>query len=288
MKKRIFLPLLLLFLSACSAGGTDAPDNDPADSPDSGVTDIQVAVAADDFAIGSPRIPFVLFSGVDQVADVQAIDVTALNLSVDPPAAGWQGQAINYSDYEVPYWVVVPDIDSAGPWGLAADLTLADGTKTQAQFAVQVAEHNQSPAIGDQAPASTNRTLDSVDDIGQLTSGQEPEPGLYQMTVAEAIQSGDPTVVTLATPAFCQTKICAPVVRSIETVYDELGQNANFIHLEIYKEFEPLVAADEVEEWGITSEPWTFVLDGTGKVVSRLGGPVSPKELAEALTPVIE
>jgi hypothetical protein len=288
MKKRIFLPLLLLLLSACSTSVADAPENDPADSPDSGVTDIQVAVAADDFAVGSPRIPFVLFSGVDQVADVQAIDVTALNLSVDPPVAGWQGRAINYSDYEVPYWVVVPDIESAGPWGLAANLTLADGTKMQAQFAVQVAEHNQSPALGDQAPASTNRTLNSVDDIGQLTSGQDPEPGLYQMTVAEAIQSGDPTVVTLATPAFCQTRICAPVLRSIETVYDELGQSANFIHLEIYKEFDPLVEADEVGEWGITSEPWTFVLDGNGKVVSRLGGPVSPRELTEALTPVIE
>ena len=48
------------------------------------------------------------------------------------------------------------------------------------------------------------------------------------------------------------------------------------------------IAADEVEEWGITSEPWTFVLDGTGKVVSRQGGPVSPRELTEALTPVIE
>jgi hypothetical protein len=288
MKKQIFLPLLLLLLSACSAGETSEPENDPADSPESAVTDIQVAVAADDFAIGSPRIPFVLYSGVDQVADVQAIDLTALNLSVDPPAAGWQGQAINYSDYEVPYWVVVPDIESPGPWGLAADLTLADGTKTRAQFAVQVAEVNQSPALGEQAPASFNRTLNSVEDIGQLTSGQDPEPGLYQMTVAEAIHSGDPTVVILATPAFCQTKICAPVVRSVETVYDEFGQDVNFIHLEIYKEFDPLVAADEVEEWGITSEPWTFILDRTGKVVFRLGGPVSPRELTESLTPLIE
>jgi hypothetical protein len=31
--------------------------------------------------------------------------------------------------------------------------------------------------------------------------------------------------------------------------------------LEIYKDFQALVTADEVAEWGIPSEPWTFVVD---------------------------
>jgi hypothetical protein len=57
--------------------------------------------------------------------------------------------------------------------------------------------------------------------------------------------------------------------------------------MEIYKEFNPLVLADEVDEWRLSSEPWIFVLDPEGKVVARLGGPVSPRELSAALEPLL-
>ncbi|NIP26954.1 MAG: thioredoxin family protein, partial [Phycisphaerae bacterium] len=81
-------------------------------------------------------------------------------------------------------------------------------------------------------------TLATEPDITSLTSGSDPVPGLYQMTVAEALASGRPTVVTLATPAFCQTDICAPVVDSVEAVYEDYKDQANFLHLEIYKDFQ--------------------------------------------------
>ncbi len=112
-------------------------------------------------------------------------------------------------------------------------------------------------------------------------------PGLYQMTVAEALDSGKPTVVTFATPAFCETAICVPVVSSVEEVYRQMGDKVNYIHLEIYQEFNPLVQADEVAEWNLSSEPWTFVLDSEGKIVATLGGPVSPQELMDELAQIL-
>jgi hypothetical protein len=246
-----------------------------------------VAVASDDFAVGTPRVPFVLFAGTEEVADAASVSLTAFDLGGGTPVPGWSGEAISYSDSEVPYWVAFPELPHAGPWGLAAEIVMADGATTSAQFAIQVLEESQSPAVGSQAPASENRTLVTEADIATLTSGTDPVPGLYQLTVAEAIASRRPTVVTLATPAFCQTKICAPVVKSVEAVYEEYGDRANFIHLEIYKDFQNLTPADEVREWGLASEPWTFVLDGEGKVVARLGGPVSPRELEAALAPLL-
>jgi peroxiredoxin len=57
---------------------------------------------------------------------------------------------------------------------------------------------------------------------------------------------------------------------------------------EVYKAFgPPLVYADEIGEWGLLSEPWTFVLDKEGKVAHKFGGPVSPRELTEALIPLL-
>jgi hypothetical protein len=120
-----------------------------------------------------------------------------------------------------------------------------------------------------------------------LTSDPNPEPRLYSLTVAEAVATGKPTVVVFGTPAFCTSRLCAPVVDSVKAVQDEVGEAANFIHIEVYKTFDPLVYADEMEEWHLTSEPWTFVLDGDGNVRARLGGPLSPIELANALGPLL-
>lgn len=291
MKKLILISLLILLLAACGGGEEPTAEPEPAGTTaavvSSGATEIQIAVATNDFAIGTPRVPFILFDGPEQVADAQSVQITAFDLSLETREPGWSGQAVNYSDYEVPYWVVYPEVDVAGNWGLLAEVTRADGSVVQAPFTIQVNEATESPAIGSPAPASENRTLETEPDISKLTSGTNPEPGLYQMTVAEALESGRPTVVTLATPAFCQTQICAPVITSIEAVYETYKDQANFIHLEIYKDFQELVTADEVAEWGIPSEPWTFVIDADGNITARFGGPVSPRELTEALEPLV-
>jgi hypothetical protein len=141
--------------------------------------------------------------------------------------------------------------------------------------------------IGEVPPASDNRTVASEPDLAKLTSDPHPEPGLYELTVAEALESGRPTVVTFATPAFCTSRLCAPVVESVKTVYADLGEQANFIHIEIYQSVDPFVYVPEMDEWKLQSEPWTFVLGADGAVVQRFGGPVSPQELEAALGPLV-
>ena len=73
------------------------------------------------------------------------------------------------------------------------------------------------------------------------------------------------------------------MVDSVSAAKEQFSDAANFIHVEVYKEFSPLVLADEMAEWGLVTEPWTFVLDGDGRIAARLGGPVSPQELADVL-----
>lgn len=253
-----------------------------------GPSDIQIVVVTDDFAAGQPRVPFILYSGPNQVAEVQNVSLTAYDLSEGTPRPGWTGEATGYSDYVVPYWVAYPELPHAGIWGLVAEVTLTDGMTSRAQFAIQVAAESQAPAVGRRPPESENRTLASESALEKLTSDWEPEPGLYQMTIAEAMASGRPSVVTFATPAFCQTDICAPVVDSVKEVFREYGDGANFIHIEVYKAFNPeLVLADEMAAWGFSSEPWTYVLDAEGQVAARFGGPLSPHELAAALVPLL-
>ncbi len=283
--KRLFWVWILLLLGMLAGCGRDTPPDTPIQIE--GASSLQTFVVTDDFAVGRPRVPFVLYDGPTVVATAQAVTIQLFDLSQEPPLEVWQGAATGYNDYAVPYWVIRPEIPRPGNWGFGATVTLANGAVTTTQFVIAVAEKSQVPEVGTRPPASQNRTLSTHNDISLLTSGQDPIPALYQMTVAEALDSGKPTVITFSTPAFCQTAICAPVVKAVETVYGQVGDQANFIHLEIYKTFNPLVPADEVAEWGLPSEPWTFVLDKDGRVAVVLGGPVSPQELIDGLTQVL-
>ncbi len=277
--------VLELLVSSCSA--PPALTQAAPTAATSGPSSLSVAVAATDFGVGSPRVPFVLFQGSQPITNAQSVAIIAFDLASGTPTPGWKGGATNYSDYDVPYWVTFPQLPHAGYWGLGAVVTLADGTPAQAQFTVQALDAPAAPKIGDTPPASHNRTLATEPDIAKLTSDSQPEPGLYQLTVAEALKSGKPTVVTFATPAYCTSRLCAPVVNSVKTVYRDLKDKVNFIHIEVYKTFNPLVYADEMAEWHLQGEPWTFVIGANGKVTANLGGPMSPHELELALQPLL-
>lgn len=279
---RCFAWVLLLTALLPTAACAPSPQADVAEP-----TAVQVFIAADDFYVGAPRVPFLLRDGADPAVNLRSVEVWLFDLTVDPPTAVWNGPARAYTDYEVPYWTASPAIPRAGDWGLLIEATTADGQTTRYQRTIAVTDAPRSPAIGSRPPALTNRTTADTE-LGLLSSGVNPLPALYDQTVAAALQTGRPTVVMFATPAFCKTAVCAPVVRSLEALHDQVGERANLIHLEVYKDFQTLAVADEMTAWGLTTEPWTFVLDRSGAVTARLGGPVSPTELLEQLTPLLE
>ncbi len=277
------LIILIVLLAACSPTvGTLTPT-----PGQSGPSALSVAVASNDFATGAPRVPFVLFLGSQPIGDARSVTVTAFDLSSGTPVPGWSGAATPFTDYELPYWVVLPEIPSPGYWGLGVIVTLSDGSAMPAQFTIQAMADVSAPAVGEAPPALENRTLTTEPDLAKLTSDPAPEAGLYRLTVAEALASGKPSVVVVATPGFCESRLCAPVVDSVKAVYARFKDQVNFIHIEVYQTFDPLVYGPEMDAWHLTSEPWTFVLDRDGKVVHRLGGPVSPEVLSAALAPLV-
>jgi hypothetical protein len=254
------------------------------------VSPLQVILVSADFAVGEPRVSFAIFDGTEAAADVTGVRLSALELGEDlsatDQAPAWKGEAVGYTDYEIPYWVFYPQLPTAGYWGMVAEISRADGTTTRSDFVVEVQPANTGPAIGEMPPASENRTLATVPDIALLTSATDPDPAFYQMTVAEALATGQPTVVGFLTPAFCQTQWCAPVLDTLAAVRAETGEGVNFIHVEVYDDFQKLTPVKEMAEWGLETEPWVFVLDGDGRVTARFSGPLSPQELSAALGPL--
>ncbi|MCA9866562.1 MAG: hypothetical protein KC410_08750 [Anaerolineales bacterium] len=280
MTTRIYLiGLMILLLTSCAPA---------AETPEAAVVSpLQVILVSADFAVGEPRISFAVLDGETAATNISDIRISAVELGEDLTASdmapSWTGEAIGYTDYEIPYWVFYPQLERPGYWGMIAEMDQTDGTTTRADFVVEVQPTSKAPAIGATAPASHNRTLATEPDISLLTSANDPDPALYQLTVADAIATGRPTVVGFLTPAFCQTKWCAPVLNSLEAARASTGDAVNYIHIEVYDDFQKLTVVDEMAEWGLETEPWVFVLDGNGQVVNKFSGPLSPAELLAAL-----
>ena len=142
--------------------------------------------------------------------------------------------------------------------------------------------------IGDAAPASDSRTLDD-DELANLTTDPEPDPTMYEMTVAEAVNSG-PSVIVFATPAWCTSQTCGPMLNQVKAVKDEYP-DLNYVHVEIYEninvtDFNDLILVEPVVEWGLPSEPWLYVTDDDGTVIAAFEGALSDEELIRALESV--
>ncbi|HRQ37185.1 MAG TPA: thioredoxin family protein [Chloroflexota bacterium] len=280
MKQILFLLAALLGLAACSNPSQTAGITN-------GVSPAQIQRLNFDYMVGSPRISFAIFDGPEPLVNVDSVSVKAELIGGENGPEVEMVTAVPYTDYEIPYWVITPQLPTPGVWGLTAVITLKNGETINAQFLVEAKSQSDTIPIGAAAPLSQNRTLATEPDLYKLSSGNEPNPAFYQMTIAEAAQTGKPTVVAFATPGLCQTKWCTPVLDSVETLYEEVDDQANFIHVEVYADFQELTLVPQMAEWGLQTEPWVYVLDGDGRVAARFEGPLSPRELRLALEPLL-
>jgi hypothetical protein len=138
--------------------------------------------------------------------------------------------------------------------------------------------------VGSRAIASRTPTLRSTGGaIGRLTTSRTPDRSLYRVSVAEALAAGAPFVVSFATPLYCQTRACGPVVEVVSDVARR-HPGTRFLHVEIYEGNDPAKGANRwVKEWKLPSEPYTFVVDRAGVIRARFEGAFSAAELDAAV-----
>jgi hypothetical protein len=284
MKLVIFV-LSLLALTACarpSSGNTDG-----AAIVYGQTSPYQLLISSSDLTPGRSRLTLTLWDGPQRLTEAQALDVALYTLEEDGTATEqvWEGAATGYQMGDFQYWVAYPDFPSAGRYGIQATVTNNEGEQVDNQALLEVKAEADAPSIGEPAPRTDTRTLDDAP-IEALTSAPPFIEEYYQLSVAEAAESGKPSIIVFATPGLCTSALCAPVLDAAETVRQEVGDAVNVVHVEIYEDFEERTLNPAVEEWNLPSEPWVFVLDEEGTIAARLDGPVSPDELRAAVQEV--
>ena len=184
--------------------------------------------------------------------------------------------------------------DAPGRWGVEVTVLDTDGPSRQAQLFFEVMDTASAPSVGSPAIRSKNKTLDDVERISQLTTGSLQDAELYHITLDGAVTTGLPTVVVMASPAFCTNAVCGPQVEVLQKLKDRYKGQANFIHVDFYDNPEEIQGdlssarlSPTVIEWGLPSTEWSFVIDRNGIISARFESFATLEELEQALREVL-
>jgi hypothetical protein len=171
--------------------------------------------------------------------------------------------------------------DRPGVWEIEAT---PDGADPLPLLPVSVGEEASTPAPGDPAPPS--QTVTAADaPLAEITTDTDPDPRFYELSIAEAVTSGRPSVIAFATPRFCTSQVCGPMMDILRAAAPAFP-DVNWVHVEVYSNLDDpanLEVVPAVEEWGLPTEPWVFVVDADGVVTDRFEGVVTAAEITAAL-----
>jgi hypothetical protein len=254
---------------------------------------IRLVIAAGDFAVGHNRIPFAMLGETGPLRQPKA-SVTFSPASGPGATVRTDAAFHPWPLAQVGVYAVEVDLDMAGLWTIEATATFDDGTVVTARAQFEVREQSLSPTLGAPAPRTINKTGADVADLHLISSDPDPDPDLYRLTVAKAIESGLPTVVSFATPAYCQTLTCGPQISVLTAMKGGYAGRVNFIHIEVFDNPAEMggditkgILSPHLAEWGLVSEPFTFVIDAQGIVRAKFEGFVTQDELSAAVDKVL-
>jgi len=197
-------------------------------------------------------------------------------------------------------YVALIDFSHAGDWGIEMLASPGGGQERRSRRTFSVSETTTTPALGAPAPPSDTLTATDAAGLARISSDAEPDATFYRLSVRDALAAGMPFVIVFATPAFCTSATCGPALELAKSVAPDYLGRVNFIHIEPY-ELELVdgrlqlrtdasgsrILNPAVEEWGIPSEPYVFVVDASGRVAAKFEGPADTTELAAALEAVL-
>ncbi len=149
-----------------------------------------------------------------------------------------------------------------------------------------VRSESASPAIGARAYPSGTPTLASTGGrLAELTTRVPPDRALLRYSIAGALAAHEPFVVTFATPRYCESRTCGPVVDVVDRARKRYARTRiRFIHVEIYQDNDPSKGPNPwVRQWHLPGEPWTFLVGADGRIKAKFEGSFSSRELNAAI-----
>jgi len=176
---------------------------------------------------------------------------------------------------------------SNGEWRIAA-LVRQDGKLTATLLpSAEVGRFTKVPKVGQEAPLiHTPTPADVGGDLSKITTRIPPDTQ-NRVDYADVIGK-EPIVLVFATPQFCISRVCGPVVDVAEQLKQLYGDKVAFIHMEIYQDNDPnKPVRPQVSAFHLPSEPWLFAIGRNGKIEDEIDGAFGVEELTRVVKGLI-
>jgi hypothetical protein len=297
--------VLSLLTAACTAGPTASPT--PASlagwPPNATFPLIPVPVSSE-IAVGPDRLLVNLLDASTNASVASAdhpVQLKLYNLAVDATNPAVTADAVYMTTIpQLPgLYRAMVNLPSAGQWGLEAVLDPGTADAKTGRFIFDVAPTTTTPAIGAAVKPEDTPTATDAAGIAAISTDTDPEPDFYTTSISQALAAHEPFVLVFATPLFCRSATCGPTLNVVKSVAADYKDRLTFIHVEPYQltmidgHLQPVldqsnnpIPIQAVNDWGLPSEPYIFVVDGSGKVSAKFEGIAAPDELSAAFDAV--
>jgi hypothetical protein len=256
--------------------------------------DVAVTMGSSDFAVGKNRVVFLVVRGNGKLVTAPTATVRLAREGGTPRTVGAvleplgaeehgnaQGPEVEGQFDVTEVYVAHVQAPRAGRYWFVVDPA---GEQIQAVGTLDVRAHSRTPPLGTKAPASDNPTL-ADGPAKSITTARPPDTELLRYSVTDSLHAHVPFVVIFSTPAYCQSRVCGPVTEVMQHVAARYaGSGVRFIHIEIYTDNDPNKGFNRwVRQWHLPTEPWVFLVDGSGMIRAKFEGAVSLDELTRAV-----
>jgi hypothetical protein len=274
-------------LAACGSGGKSSTSGPSSGSPSSSGALTMVSFS-DSTALtpGSPqRLTFGFADADGVVTDKPPAPTVDFTVVLGDQTVATLKAAAHQTDLPRPYYPVVFTPPSPGDYTVRA---VVNGTTLQSP--IQIPASTKVVGAGQKMiPLDTPTTADPHG--VQLVCTRDPMCPLHDVTLKTALGGGTPIAFLVATPKYCQTAICGPVLDVVLKQKDQFPQ-VKMLHAEVY----PSDAAaqpghqqvtEAVTAFGLTFEPALYLAKPDGTIVNRIDTIFDGVELHDALAQLV-
>jgi len=273
---------LLLLLALLGAACGDAAGAGGGGSSSTGGGDLTLAPQNSTLLVGVNRISIALLDAHQQPvnnATVQ-LDIDSGGTRVATRPLQWIGPTYDNK----PVYNGTAHFAQSGSYTLIAHATMPDGSTHTGRAAVSVTTKSPELPVAFKPPAVAQRIItDAGTRITDLDSGVPPDDW-HTTTIAQGLAQHRPMLLYFGEPGFCMSAVCGPVVNILKQLCASYCDKLLFEHIEVRTPpgaqgpFNPAYVA-----FGLSSEPWIYLVNAGGVVADRFEGPVTLDDLKGAV-----
>jgi hypothetical protein len=195
----------------------------------------------------------------------------------DPVTVDRHAKGLPQAYYPLRFTVAAPGIYTAK--------TTIDGVPAEMSMKVDAPADLAVVQAGEAMPSVVTPTTAAAAGVDPICT-DDPVCDLHSVSLDAALSAGTAVALLVSTPAYCQVKMCGPVLAILRDQVSEYA-DVRFIHAEVYAhpETDPQLQdhAPIIDALGLHFEPCLVLVHADGTVAERLDNVYDEDELVEAL-----